>query len=177
MPAEPSTLDADNELIERIGLQMGVHGLGRLEGRICAAMVLHPEPRITMGELVERLGAAKSYVSTSLRRLIELGWVERVPLFGSRRDAYELLPLGISSTHERSMTEMSRLLGLLEEGIKSRPPGTVPNAKLAEYRDFMATMLDEFPAYMARIFDRMERGDVPPMPGGSVRRDARDLRS
>src|SRR5690349_7779668 len=72
-------LDADNDLIERLAMQLGQSGLGRLEGRICAAMALHDEPRITMGELVERLGATKSHVSTSLRRLIELDWVARVP--------------------------------------------------------------------------------------------------
>src|SRR5687768_17397441 len=78
---QPLDLDADNELIERLAVQLGEAGLGRLEGRICAAMALHDEPRITMGELVDRLGANKSHVSTALRRLVELEWVARVPVF------------------------------------------------------------------------------------------------
>lgn len=154
-------VDADNELIERLAVQLGDAGLGRLEGRICAAMALHDEPRITMGELVDRLGTSKSHVSTALRRLIELEWVARVPVFGSRRDAYELLPKGIRSTYDRSMHSVTSLRDLLHECVVTRPATSAPQARLIEYRDFMAVLAEEFPAFMDRVWSRVESGDVP----------------
>lgn len=165
MPEQSRAAQADDELIERIAVQMAVNGLGRLEGRICAAIALHPEPRITMGELCDRLGATKSYVSTTLRRLIERGWVERVPVFGSRRDAYELLPDGFNGTQDRSLEEICRLRDLLHEAVLTRTTPLESHQRLVEYRDFMATLAEEFPAFMERVFARIERGDVPTLDG------------
>jgi DNA-binding MarR family transcriptional regulator len=162
VPAEQTVdLDADNDLIERLAVQLGEAGLGRLEGRICAAMSLHHEPRITMGELVERLGANKSHVSTALRRLVELEWVARVPVFGSRRDAYELLPDGMRSTYDRSASHLVALRDLLHECVVTRPDPSEAQARLVEYRDCMAVMAEEFPLFMERVWSRVESGDVP----------------
>jgi DNA-binding transcriptional regulator GbsR (MarR family) len=152
-------LDPANDLIERVAVQLGGAGLGRLEGRICAAMAMHSEPRITQGELVERLGATKSHVSTALKRLVELEWVGRVPVFGSRRDAYELLPEGIRSSYSRSLDHICALRDLLQECVTTS--SGQPQERLVEYRDAMAVMAEEFPLFMERVWSRVERGDVP----------------
>ena len=162
MPLEQrADLEADNHLIERLAVQLGEAGLGRLEGRICAAMALHEQPRITMGELVERLGSNKSHVSTALRRLVELEWVARVPVFGSRRDAYELLPEGIRSQYDRSLGSILQLRDLLHECVVTRPAASAPQPRLVEYRDFMAVAAEEFPRFLERVWARVESGDVP----------------
>jgi DNA-binding MarR family transcriptional regulator len=162
MAATPGPDPADdNDLIERVAVQLGAAGLSRLEGRICAFMALHEEPRVTQGELAERLGAPKSHVSTALRRLIELDWVARIPVFGSRRDAYELLPYGIRSAYSRSLGEICALRDLLHECVTTRPASSPPQERLVEYRNAMAVMAEEFPLFMERVWARVESGDVP----------------
>ena len=155
--------DPDDDLLERLAAQLGQAGLSRLEGRICAALALHRTTHITQGELVERLGANKSHVSTALKRLVELGWVGRTPVPGSRRDVYELLPHGIRSAYERSLSHISALRDLLQESVSTRDRGAEPHRRLLEYRDAMSVMAEEFPLFLERVWSRVEQGDVPPV--------------
>jgi len=73
---------------------LGVHPLA---GRLFAILFLAPEP-LALDELCERVGAAKSSVSVTLRRLLTVRVVERLPPRPDRRDFYRAMVIEGHST-------------------------------------------------------------------------------
>lgn len=63
-------------------------GLARSLGQVYAALYMSPEP-LGLEDLVRDLGISKGNASMSLRRLGELGAVERVWVSGERRDYWQ----------------------------------------------------------------------------------------
>ncbi|MFQ3671546.1 MAG: helix-turn-helix domain-containing protein [Verrucomicrobiia bacterium] len=63
-------------------------GLARSLGQVYAALYLSPEP-LGLEDLMRDLGISKGNASMSLRRLAELGAVERVWISGERRDFWQ----------------------------------------------------------------------------------------
>ena len=65
-----------------------LYGVNPLLGRLYAILFLATEP-LALDELCRRVGAAKSTVSVTLRRLLALRLVRRLPPHADRRDFYE----------------------------------------------------------------------------------------
>lgn len=65
-----------------------LYGVNPLCGRLYAMLFLAPEP-LSLDELCERAGAAKSTVSVALRQLVALRVARRLPSRTDRRDFYE----------------------------------------------------------------------------------------
>jgi DNA-binding transcriptional regulator GbsR (MarR family) len=65
-----------------------LYGITPLTGRLYASLFLSPEP-VSLEELADRVGAAKSTVSVALRKLLSARVVRRQPTRGDRRDYYE----------------------------------------------------------------------------------------
>jgi DNA-binding transcriptional regulator GbsR (MarR family) len=129
MSEAPSAYD---ELLATAGEGLGnafrVYGISPFYGRLYAALFLTAEP-ISLGELVSRLGVAKSTVSVAVRKLIAFGMVRRINKPGDRRDYYALVddPLAII-THvlRRFVTaeieEGTKVVEALQQGL-SAPAG------------------------------------------------------
>ncbi|MCO4772857.1 MAG: MarR family transcriptional regulator [Deltaproteobacteria bacterium] len=66
----------------------GVYGQSPLLGRLLAVLFFSPDP-MTLGELCEAVGAAKSTVSVAMRKLESGKLVRRSWKKGDRRDYYE----------------------------------------------------------------------------------------
>jgi DNA-binding transcriptional regulator GbsR (MarR family) len=78
--------------IERFVLHWGemgaVWGVNRSVAQIHALLYVSDEPA-SAEDIAERLGMARSNVSTSLRELLAWSLIRRVPVLGDRRDFYE----------------------------------------------------------------------------------------
>ena len=67
-----------------------LYGINPMLGRVYAVLFASPEA-LSLGELCERVGAAKSTTSVVLRRLLSLRIVRRQPRRSDRRDFYEVV--------------------------------------------------------------------------------------
>jgi DNA-binding transcriptional regulator GbsR (MarR family) len=71
-------------LVEEMGLIWEQLGSPRMEGRIVGYLMLSNEPYVSTGELAEALHASAGTLSTVTRRLVEIGFIKRVPVKGER---------------------------------------------------------------------------------------------
>jgi DNA-binding transcriptional regulator GbsR (MarR family) len=67
-----------------------LYGINPMLGRVYAVLFASPQA-LSLGDLCERIGAAKSTTSVLLRRLLSLRIVRRKPLRSDRRDYYEVV--------------------------------------------------------------------------------------
>ena len=90
-PADPRVLSAHRELLEGVGRDIAASfpGITRLGGQVVAALYL-AEGTMSMDELSEMLGRAKSNVFANLRALEAAGIVERRREAGARYDSFAL---------------------------------------------------------------------------------------
>lgn len=90
-PADPRVLSARRELLEGVGRDIAASfpGITRLGGQVVAALYL-AEGTMSMDELSEMLGRAKSNVFANLRALEAAGIVERRREAGTRHDSFAL---------------------------------------------------------------------------------------
>src|SRR5690348_3789190 len=65
-----------------------LYGVNPLCGRLFAILFVAPEP-LSLDQLRQRVGAAKSTLSVALRQLLSMRVVRRLPPTGDRRDYYE----------------------------------------------------------------------------------------
>lgn len=79
------------ELVELFGVHFeNVHNLPPLGSRIFATLILDScENMITFEDLVERMGASKSSVSTNLNLLLKLGKISYYTVPGDRKKYYK----------------------------------------------------------------------------------------
>lgn len=132
-----------------------LYGMSPLVGRLYTALLLSPEP-LSLEELCEEVGAAKSTVSVALRKLLSAYVAVRLPPRLDRRDFYRAVddPWAIFAawtTHffrpELQMFEQTGAKLTQALSASDAPAGAaakVVRARLAAFEDFaqvMTTML------------------------------------
>ncbi len=87
--AESNTPPDSADFIERMGLFWESEGLPRIAGRLFGLLFLQ-SGECSLDEMAESLGVSKASVSTDIRRLERMGFVERIGRPGDRRDYYSI---------------------------------------------------------------------------------------
>ena len=85
-------MDKEKQFIEEFALYFEQSGFPRMPGRVLGWLLISDPPHQSMNQLVEVLHASKSSISTSVRHLIDAGFIERVSFPGVRRDYYRMRP-------------------------------------------------------------------------------------
>jgi DNA-binding transcriptional regulator GbsR (MarR family) len=144
-----------------------LYGMNPLAGRLFAILFLAPEP-LALDELCERVGAAKSSVSVTLRRLLTVRVVERLPPRPDRRDFYRAIsdPWEIIADWSRLFfqpeLEMWRESSAsLTEALRARDaPRGAANRELRERISRVRSFLELFEGLLAS-FERSRPSDKP----------------
>lgn len=76
--------EAQQMLMRALGIQSAFWGLGRIAGELYAVLYTASDP-LTLSDIARELGVAKSNVSVAIRRLEDLGMVQRHYAHGDRR--------------------------------------------------------------------------------------------
>jgi DNA-binding transcriptional regulator GbsR (MarR family) len=187
-PAEPSHISVMTEITARTDLMPGpverfvVHwgemgtnwGVNRSVAQIHALLYASEQP-LSAEDIAERLGMARSNVSTSLRELLAWNLIRRVHAMGDRRDYYEA---------EADVFEMVRRIALARKAREIDPAIAALRACLADakgdaavapgVRKRIAAMLD-FTETVDRSFGEIMRLPSPTLMalirmGGAVAR-------
>ena len=136
-----------------------LYGVNPLCGRLFAMLFLATEP-LSLDELCDRAGAAKSTVSVALRQLLSMRVVNRLPSRGDRRDFYEAVtdPWEILADWSRLYVtpeiEMWRQTGdALEEALRSAKdaPGGRAKRELRERLSRMRSFVDLFEVMIGQV--------------------------
>ncbi|MEZ4313635.1 MAG: hypothetical protein R3F14_36905 [Polyangiaceae bacterium] len=88
MNDEPSFHEAAEELASGMARICRLYGVAPIVGRLYAALFVATRP-LSLDELCERVGAAKSTTSVALQKLVRAHVARRLPPRGDRRDYFE----------------------------------------------------------------------------------------
>ena len=154
--------------IERFVLHWGEMGtswgVNRSVAQIHALLYLSDTP-LTAEDIAERLGMARSNVSTSLRELLAWNLIRRVHAMGDRRDFYEA---------EADMFEMVRRIAMGRKSREIDPALAVLRSCVAEAKSDAAvppsvrkrlTAMLEFTETVDRSFGEIMRLPAPTLMG------------
>lgn len=150
-----SDREARQLLIAALGMQSSFWGLGRITGELYAVLYTAPAP-LCLAELAAELGVTKGNVSVAIRRLEELGMVQRRFERGDRRVFFspntDFWDIGHQFLQRRHQPAFAASFHLLAESLEKAE--TTGSPHLAErvrvLKDFY-DRLDEFTALLLAL--------------------------
>jgi DNA-binding transcriptional regulator GbsR (MarR family) len=162
----PAGIDDDEraDLVEEMGLIWAELGSPRMEGRVVGYLMFSNAPYVSTAELAEALHASAGSISTTTRRLVEVGFVKRVAIPGERSYYFKAEDdvWGAFLAGERKY--LRRRAQYAENAIAALGRrDEVPRRRLENMRDYMTwletahhKLLDDWQAFK-RQRDRTER--------------------
>ena len=139
-----------HEHVERFSLVFERFGFQRMGGRMFALMLLRDEPLFTQAQLADELGASTGSVSTMIRLLEQLGFVERVPLPGHRRDRFRLTSDPLVEMTVRRLEGAHEMVKIISAARATHNIGPNADARLARAMSFYQFFLDEMETSLAK---------------------------
>jgi DNA-binding Lrp family transcriptional regulator len=148
---DPSLLIPEelHEHVETFSLIFERFGFQRMGGRIFALMLLRDDPFVTQAQLAEELKASQGSISTMIRLLEQLGFVERVSLPGHRRDRFRLSEDPLVEMTVRRLKGAEQIIEIIESARSSNHVGPNADARLARAISFYEFFLEEMTRALA----------------------------
>jgi len=113
----PLTED-ERVFVEDVAVVMEREGLPRMAGRIVARLLLAEPDHRSFQELRDELGASMGSISTMIRLLQQLNFVERVSVPGEGRARYRLRPHVWAARMEANTKKATQFRLLTERGLE-----------------------------------------------------------
>ncbi|GAA3624376.1 MarR family transcriptional regulator [Nonomuraea rosea] len=142
--------DEQWQAAERLALTLTEGGLQRMAARTLAVFLFTDAETVTMGEIADRLGVSAGSVSGSVKSLLSVGLIERLPAPGSRREHYRLRNDAWPTLFSTQNTVVHVMLQAAETGICVTASGDPAHERLTRMRDFYAFLLGELPGLLRR---------------------------
>lgn len=122
--------------VESFSLIIEQFGLPRMAGRIFAFLILTEHPYVTQSELTDLLQASTGSVSTMVRLLEQLGFVERVSLPGHRRDRFRVRNDPLVEMSRRRVEGVIHMIDIIERAKHSKSIGPAATERLERAESF-----------------------------------------
>jgi len=127
---------AFDKVIEKFGIYFDEIGLNKTYGRMFGLFMTIKDP-ISMGGLVTELQISKSTASVEIRRLLLMGYIEKVLMPDQRADFYQLKK-DVWITHFLQKLQMIKRLQSIVEEVPTEDLEVFKNLKeMGDYCDFM----------------------------------------
>ena len=133
---------------------LSTHGLQRMTARVLAALLFTEQPRMTMGELADRLQASAGAISGAVKMLTSVGLVERVPVPASRRDHFKVRDDAWAVLYTNQNEVIAAMQKAADAGIAAIGSESLAGQRLTEMRDFYDFLLGEIPSLLERWHQR-----------------------
>ncbi|MFE9576296.1 GbsR/MarR family transcriptional regulator [Nocardia sp. NPDC006044] len=139
--------------VEDFALVLERMGLVRMTGRAAGWLLVAEPPEQTFGQIADALQASKGSISSALKALVTMRWVDKISKPGDRKDYYSIRP-GILPELTRQQSGMyddltvmtSRGLALFDD------PEAPEAARVREMHEFFVWMGKELPALIDRWY-------------------------
>ncbi|MEV6768700.1 MarR family transcriptional regulator [Nocardia sp. NPDC051030] len=151
--------DAQLAFVEDFALVLERMGLVRMVGRTVGWLLVCNPPQQTFNQITEALQASKGSISSSLKTLTTMKWVDKTTKPGDRRDLYSIRP-GILPELTRQQTGMySSLTDMTSRGLALfDDPDSDEAARVRDMHEFFMWMFKEMPALMDRWDAEQRKG-------------------
>lgn len=150
--------DELHEHVETFSLVFERFGFQRMGGRMFALMLLSDKEMFTQAELAENLQASTGSVSTMIRLLEQLGFVERISLPGHRRDRFRLTPDPLVEMTIRRLQGGRQMIETIQAARDTKQVGPTADARLAHALDFYEFFIEA----MGRSLEEWRKTLDPP---------------
>ncbi|HEX3813996.1 MAG TPA: MarR family transcriptional regulator [Mycobacteriales bacterium] len=144
-------------LVEEMGLVWTALGAPRMEGRIVGYLMFSNAPHVSTAELSEQLHASAGSISTTTRRLAEIGFIKQVAIPGERSYYFKAEDdvWGTFLAGERQY--LRRRVTFAEDALaKLGKRDEAPRRRLANMRDYM-TWLETYHRKMLEDWEEFKR--------------------
>ena len=132
----PGKIMAFEKVTEKFGIYFDEIGLNKTFGRIFGLFMTIKEP-ISMGKLVTKLQISKSTASVEIRRLLQMGYIEKVLIPDQRADFYQLKK-DVWVTHLLKKLQMIKRLQTIVDEVPVEDLEVLQNLKeMGDYCNFM----------------------------------------
>ncbi|QBS40103.1 GbsR/MarR family transcriptional regulator [Nocardia sp. CS682] len=139
--------------VEDFALVLERMGLVRMVGRAAGWLLVCDPPEQTFGQIADALQASKGSISSALKTLVTMRWVDKMSKPGDRKDYYAIRP-GILPELTRQQSGMytdlttmtSRGLALFDD------PDGDKAARVRDMHEFFVWMGKELPALIDRWY-------------------------
>ncbi|TDU84530.1 MarR family protein [Kribbella voronezhensis] len=158
MPQEPSP-EAVSQFVERFASVMANSGVPFMSARVMGRMLVSPTGTMTAAELAESLQISQPAVSGAVRQLIQVAFISRERIPGSRKDHYRIRDDVFAAMLERRNNALGDWEASTRSGADLFGADTDVGRRLGEAADFFNFIRDDL--------DRMIknwRSEHPPTP-------------
>jgi DNA-binding transcriptional regulator GbsR (MarR family) len=144
--------DAERSFIEEVGVVFEQTGIPRMAGRLFGWLLITDPPYQSPAELAEVLQASKGSISTSIRLLQQMGFIERHVIPGSRHDNFRLPENAVKMLIRHGLEqEIKMFRGLADQGLELAKALPVKRKTwLKEMQSHYTYLEKSFPALMEK---------------------------
>jgi DNA-binding MarR family transcriptional regulator len=142
MSAEP-TAEATSQFVERFAGVLANSGVPLMSARVMARMLVSPTGTMTASELAESLQISQPAVSGAVRQLIQVAFISRERLPGSRKDHYRIRDDVFAAILERRNNALGEWESSTRSGAELFGPDTPVGHRLLEAADFFAFISED----------------------------------
>jgi hypothetical protein len=137
--------------VEDFALVLERMGLVRMTGRAAGWLLVCDPPQQTFGQIADALQASKGSISTALKTLVTMRWVDKISKPGDRKDYYSIRP-GILPELTRQQSGMyTDLTNMTSRGLTLfDDPNGEGAARVRDMHEFFVWMGKELPALIDR---------------------------
>ncbi|WP_433684194.1 GbsR/MarR family transcriptional regulator [Nocardia sp. CA-119907] len=139
--------------VEDFALVLERMGLVRMTGRAAGWLLVSDPPEQTFGQIAEALQASKGSISSALKTLVTMRWVDKISKPGDRKDYYSIRP-GILPELTRQQSGMyTDLTNMTARGLALfDDPNGEDAARVRDMHEFFVWMGKELPALIDRWY-------------------------
>jgi len=137
MAEEPSR-EAVSQFVERFAGVLANSGVPTMSARVMGAMLVSPTGTMTAAELAESLKISQPAVSGAVRQLLQVSFISRERLPGSRKDHYRIREDVFAAILERRNLALSEWEATSRSGAGLFPADSPVARRLTGAADFFA---------------------------------------
>ena len=137
MAEEPSR-EAVSQFVERFAGVLANSGVPTMSARVMGAMLVSPTGTMTAAELAESLKISQPAVSGAVRQLLQVSFISRERLPGSRKDHYRIREDVFAAILERRNLALSEWESTSRSGASLFGADSPVGRRLTEAADFFA---------------------------------------
>lgn len=141
---EDLTLSPDlRAFVESIGGYFSQYGLSAIAGRLMGLVMLTDHP-LSLDDMSESLGVSRASVSTNIRMIKAIGFVEQIKLPNDRRDYYRISADPWGASLRANVVGIDALADIARRGLLAiRDEHGFARAHIEELLDFSDFYVDE----------------------------------
>ncbi|GAB2599743.1 GbsR/MarR family transcriptional regulator [Kribbella endophytica] len=139
---EPSA-EAVSQFVERFAGVLANSGVPSMSARVMGRMLVSPTGTMTASELAESLQISQPAVSGAVRQLLQVSFISRERLPGSRKDHYRIRDDVFAAILERRNNALGEWESSSRGGADLFGPDHPVGQRLTEAADFFAFIRDD----------------------------------